>query len=332
MIHSLTTQARRSVAPVVLAAAALLGSSAQALTINATFVDVGDGAFNAASMAVVNQAIAFYENTFSDNVTVNIQFHNDHDFFGGSLAFRSTQSYAGAYRGALIADSSSADDATAVASLPSNLVFGTNLSVKSALGRAVGLNTPGGAIFYNDPNNGGLFCNFTGDGCIGLDLANTGASLIAVVEHEINEVLGLGSGLSGTSRGTEEPEDLFRFLNGARTYQANSSTTNGCGAGSSRAFFSVDGGATNLNEFNNCNNGGDYGDWITHNPSQVQDAFTDQQGVPSMTLSSTETRALDVIGWTMTTQTRTLPEPGTLGLLGLALLAAAASRRRRDPA
>jgi hypothetical protein len=29
----------------------------------------------------------------------------------------------------------------------------------------------------------------------------------------------------------------------------------------------IDGGVTNLNEFNNCNNGGDSEDWITHTPT-----------------------------------------------------------------
>jgi hypothetical protein len=65
------------------------------------------------------------------------------------------------------------------------------------------------------------------------------------------------------------------------------------------SFFSIDGGTTNLNDFNNCSNGGDYGDWITHTPSQVQDAFTNGSGSPSLSVTSPEVRALDVIGYTI---------------------------------
>ena len=63
------------------------------------------------------------------------------------------------------------------------------------------------------------------------------------------------------------------------------------------SFFSIDGGTTDLNEFNNCNNGGDYGDWITHTPSQVQDAFINGSSSPSLSVTSPEVRALDVIGY-----------------------------------
>jgi hypothetical protein len=62
-------------------------------------------------------------------------------------------------------------------------------------------------------------------------------------------------------------------------------------------YFSINGGVTNLDDFNNCNNGGDYGDWITHTPSQVQDAFTNFSAAPFLTYPLPETRALDVIGY-----------------------------------
>src|SRR5262249_31044061 len=115
----------------------------------------------------------------------------------------------------------------------------------------------------------------------------------------IDEVLGLGSALTGTTTpATPWAQDLFRWASaGTRSYAANASTTNPCSAPA--AFFSIDGGTTNLNQFNNCNNGGDYGDWITHTPSQVQDAFTNFSGSPSLSITSTEVRALDVIGYNL---------------------------------
>jgi len=108
------------------------------------------------------------------------------------------------------------------------------------------------------------------------------------VEHEIDEVLGLGSALNGTTTPAMPwTEDLFRWhIAGTRSYAADASTTNPCGASTPAAFFSIDGGTTDVDDFNNCNNVGDYGDWITHTPSQVQDAFTNASGAAALSISS----------------------------------------------
>ena len=91
---------------------------------------------------------------------------------------------------------------------------------------------------------------------------------IAVLEHEMDEVLGMGSALSGTTTPASPfTNDLFRWASaGVRSYSANPSGTVPCSVATPRAFLSINGGTTNLNEFNNCANGGDYGDWITHTP------------------------------------------------------------------
>lgn len=62
------------------------------------------------------------------------------------------------------------------------------------------------------------------------------------------------------------------FSNSVRSFSYNSSTDVPC-TGSPTAYFSINGGATNLNQYNNCNNGEDYGDWIYIDGKQVQDAF-----------------------------------------------------------
>ena len=127
-----------------------------------------------------------------------------------------------------------------------------------------------------------------------------GANL--VVEHEIDEVLGLGSDLPSSTMFFQDPapEDLFRYATTAnvRSFSANASCVS-----PPQAFFSID-GTTHINEFHNCSDGADYGDWITHTPSQVQDAVTNGSGSPSLNLTSSETRALDVIGYTLAVRRR----------------------------
>jgi hypothetical protein len=245
----------------------------------------------------INSVINFYETTITTPITVNINFRNMTTGLGSSLFVIYNVPYS-SYRTALGAAATSPDDATALSNTATGsanpINANTSIAVKSANGRALGLNTP--EVTFSSP-----CASFTGSGCIGINvaLANANGDLVAVVEHEIDEILGLGSALSGnTTPAVPWSQDLFRWGGpGVRSYASNSSTTNPC-AGPS-AFFSIDGGATNLNQFNNCNNGGDYGDWITHTPSQVQDAFTDFSGTPFLTSTSPEVRSLDVIGYSL---------------------------------
>jgi hypothetical protein len=273
--------------------AAVPGTTTGGLTIIPTF----DASIDAATRTVINNALAFYANTFSDNITVNIQFHSMNSGLGQTVSWVYSIPYS-SYRSALAVDAKTSDDSTALANTPSgatNPVNGNaNIRVKSANGRALGFDTPELAF-----NSGSPCPGFVGAACIGLNvvLANSHGDLMSVVQHEVDEVLGLGSALQGILiPDNPEAEDLFRWASpGLRSYAGSASTTNPCGP--VPPYFSIDGGNTNLNDFNNCNNGGDYGDWITHTPSQVQDAFTNFSGTPVLTASSPETRALDVIGY-----------------------------------
>jgi hypothetical protein len=264
-------------------------ASGAGLVIQATF----NANVDSATQTVINNAIAFYESTFTNPITVNIEFYEMSSGLGMSSLPIYTVPYS-TYRTALMNNGASADDATAFATLPAgsgNPINGGSIELTSANGRAIGLNTPEVAFGSNCQN-------FTGSGCIGLNvtLANAHGDLLSVVEHEMDEVLGLGSALGFST--TPAPQDLFRWASsGTRSFARNPSQAVPCVAPS--AFFSIDGGNTNLNAFNNCDNGGDYGDWITHTPSQVQDAFTNFSGTPFLSATSTEVRALDVIGYTI---------------------------------
>lgn len=262
-----------------------------------TIVPTFDPSINAATQAVINKAISFYNHAFRNNSTVSIYFYNMNSGLGQSEYGLYVIPYT-TYRPAWAANPTSADDTTALANTPSGtnnpVSSSPNMTVNASAGRAIGLSTSDVSLGSPCP------ISFTGSGCIGLNVsqANTIGDLISVVQHEIDEVLGLGSSISGTAPQFDPtPEDLFRWASaGTRSYTGNSQTTIPC-TGAPSAFFSIDGGSTNIDQFNNCNNGGDYGDWIEHTPSQVQDAFTNGSAAPWLNVNSAEARALDVIGY-----------------------------------
>jgi hypothetical protein len=114
-----------------------------------------------------------------------------------------------------------------------------------------------------------------------------------VTEHEIDEVLGLGSSLPGVPNGTIFPEDLFRYdASGTKIRNFTTSST-------ATAFVSIN-GTTNLAQFHNKNDGADFGDWES-NPlppgvsPKVQDAFATP--LPANPSLGVELTALDVIGY-----------------------------------
>jgi hypothetical protein len=250
---------------------------------------------NAAAIEnTINTAIANIQSVFSDPITVTIKFQAMTSGLGQSSTFVYGYSYS-SYLASLKADAKTSADATAVALLPNaspNPVNGNSLIyVKPANLRAVG-------IAQNPPS--GQF-----DGVIGLNTSITKPgspgtsgqySLLATVEHEINEVLGLGSALPNVYQqtGTICPEDLFRYSGAhTRSFTTTDSRTSGM-----FAFFSIDASAS-LAQFDNQNDGGDFGDWQS-NPlpagvtPKVQDAFATPGANPTETVELT---ALDVIGY-----------------------------------
>jgi PEP-CTERM motif-containing protein len=298
---------------------ALLGAGhpADALVITPTFASNITSDPNAAAIeGVINTAISTYEADFNDPITVAITFQEGGGL-GGSSTFFANVSYS-AYLSALTADATTSNDATALAHLPTgpnNPVNGSStINVKTANLRAVGINVnppagqPDGTITLNT--------SLTFPGSPG---SSTTYSLLSVTEHEIDEVLGLGSSLPTVPFGTIFPEDLFRYdAAGNRSFTTNPTA---------KAFFSIN-GTTDLAQFDNQNDGGDFGDWQS-NPlppgvsPKVQDAFATPGATPSL---GVELTALDVIGYDFAA----VPEPGTLALLGSSLFGFAALRRRRQ--
>lgn len=106
----------------------------------------------------------------------------------------------------------------------------------------------------------------------------------SVAAHEIAEVLGRISGVDNGSWRT--PFDLFRYA-APGTLQYNYR---------SAAYFSIDGGRTDLSNFNYSTSGGDRGDWATTSTSaDAQDAFIGKGQRKNIT--AVDLTALDTIGW-----------------------------------
>jgi hypothetical protein len=244
--------------------------------------------------ATINSALAVYQSTFSDPITVSIKFQKMAGGLGQSGSYYQTVSYS-SYRAALVTHATTADDANALAHLPNtaaNPVNGnTSVRVHLPLMRALGFsnaNPPAG-----EPD-GTVYLNTS---IMNLSPFNTDAnkfSLFAAASHEIDEVLGFDSALNGLNNGDPAPtgavtpEDLFRYdVSGARSL-----TT----ASNAASYFSLD-GTTDLARFNQYQ-GGDFQDWYSYYGGQtpeIQDAFAVRGSFPVL---GVELTALDVIGYT----------------------------------
>jgi len=154
---------RLGLLPALFAGIVMVGAAprpADALTI----VPHYEGNLTAGDQGVIQNAINSYQATFTDPITVDIEFHFDAAVFGQSFFPVYSVGY-GAYKAALIADAKTADDATAIASLGPGAAVdpahgNANISIKPANGRAVGLATgrspsasscPAGAGFTVEP-------------------------------------------------------------------------------------------------------------------------------------------------------------------------------------
>ncbi|HVY63163.1 MAG TPA: hypothetical protein VHF22_16005, partial [Planctomycetota bacterium] len=123
------------------AAAVLLGAAApaRALTIQATYDASITGNPNAAAIeATIGQAIAIYQSTFFDPVTIPIKFAAASSGLGGSLKWLVGASYP-SVRDQLSGDRTSAADFTAVSHLPGGTTFAGSSSVYLSIANAMAM-------------------------------------------------------------------------------------------------------------------------------------------------------------------------------------------------
>ena len=273
------------------------------LTIQATFDSSITSNPNAAAIeAMINRAIAIYEFLFTDPITIHIRFRyattapNGTPLPQGAAAQSFFVYYVTPWNrfiDALRADAKTREDDVAIASL-GNYFYSSNINPSSADGRAVGLDTPPALFANGTVGYGGPY-----DGIVTLNSAvpyrftrpANGANLDAqrLTEHEIDEVIGLGSRLN-TGLNDLRPQDLFSWASaGTRNITSNGAR-----------YFSINGGATNIVNFNQDPHG-DLGDWLSEPCPQghpyVQNAFACRGQSSDVTATSPEGVNLDVIGY-----------------------------------
>ncbi|MGD1073069.1 MAG: NF038122 family metalloprotease, partial [Bryobacteraceae bacterium] len=243
-------------AAMLVAALASVVPAHAGLIINATFDGTITSDPNAAPIeTAINTAIQMFENTYTNNISVDIYFQEggglgESDFYWSSASYSSFYSGLVANEGVnspaiMGLDANGGDANTNGGNNPEG--NSSEIEIKSANARAVGIDIPpacvptatgAGTANGNVPNNCSYHPGATDaeDGIISLDTAilnpgspgSSGAyDLIPVVEHEIDEILGLGSaidncdqstGTCGTDDGYGSPQDLYRYTaSGARS-------------------------------------------------------------------------------------------------------------------
>ncbi|MDB5293343.1 MAG: hypothetical protein JWL69_4584 [Phycisphaerales bacterium] len=299
----------------VMCAVLAFPQSARAVVFNLTY-DASTAGAPADFFTAFNSTAQLYQNTFNDPITINLQVGwgkiNGNNLNPGNLG-QSLTNQQGFFtytqiKTALITDAKSVNDATAIANLPlAYPVVGTNFVMSNAEAKALGLlagNAAGidgyvgfdsTASYTFDPNNRAVAGKY---------------DFFGLASHEITEVMGrYGLGQNGAATGRFSPIDLFRYSSAG-----NLDTTPANGA-----YFSIDGGTTNINTFNGTG-GGDLSDWVGLTPDPYNRALNIGTKLDP---SPGDITLMDVVGYD-----RAIPEPATLSLIGLGAAGLLVKRQR----
>jgi autotransporter passenger strand-loop-strand repeat protein len=240
---------------------------------------------------VLDQVASYYDHLFTDNITINItlnwkplQWSQTSTTEGGILADNQidsgtvgvTSSFS-TLSNALSAHAGNSIQNKAYGNMPTSGVGSVYIAPAEAM--ILGLEATTTVNIYLDVNSS---ANWLGGGGFSPDDA------FAAIAHEITET---AMGRISNPGSTPDVMDMFRFSGGQHdltTGATSSSTLN------SSAYFSIDGGATNLGTWPNDPGNGDFGDWS--NGPVSNDAFgTQHTGVAP--ISEVDIELMNVLGW-----------------------------------
>jgi VCBS repeat-containing protein len=260
------------------------------MQINVSF-DQSQSSLPTGFVSAVNYVVSTFDTLFTANVTINIDVGYG-EIAGQALGTNALgESYAPQYvlenyasvRSALITQG-----APGAATLPINSPLSGSLYMPQAEAQALGLTAAVSTSYV------GFSSSLPMSYAINATPAANQFYFVGIVEHEITEVMGRVSLLDGQSHSSPyySTMDLFR-------YSAAGVRDLATGGQGSVAYFSTNGGATDLGVWNNNPNNGDLGDWYPQGPaSGGYDSFNDYSypGVINA-LSGNDITLMEALGW-----------------------------------
>jgi hypothetical protein len=244
----------------------------------------------AAFKTALADAAAYMDSLVTNNITVNIQVGWGED--NGAPITPDSLSTGGPQqdgigmtyvqlKAALTANATTAADRTMLANMPAvDPTNGGNFYITAAQQKAWGLLPANGAEI-----DGNIGFSSTENWTFDPNSRSVAGAydFIGDAEAEITHVLGRFAGLQLSAPGWYSPLDLMRYAQtGVNELTADVP-----------AYFSINGGVTNLDSFNTT---GDPGDWTT---SVRSDAFGDGYTDQTMVMTQTDQTLLDTLGYTI---------------------------------